>query len=52
MVELKNGSKYEIYEGKNTDQFTWNRYDNKIKLNDHGLLELVINTNDFTLLGS
>lgn len=42
MFEIINGSKYEVYDGKNVDSYTWKKYDNSIRLNDHDLIELVI----------
>lgn len=52
MFELNSGSKYEVFDNKNIDQYTWNKYNNSIRLNDHDLIEIVIDLKDVTLLGT
>ena len=52
MFELNSGSKYEVYDNKNVDQYTWKKYDNLIRLNKHNLIEIVIDLQDVTLMGT
>lgn len=54
MFEIKDGQDYYLYNNINTDPFTWKNYEleNSIEFNRHDMLEVVLNTDDATLLGS
>ena len=52
MYEIKNGSKFVVYDNKNEDLYTWKKYENAVRLNDHDILEIVIDIEDVTFLGT
>ena len=52
MYELKNGSKFVVYDNKTEDLYNWKKYKNSIRINDHDLLEIVVDLQDVTFLGT
>ena len=42
MYEIKQGSKYDVYDNKTVNQYVWKKYENGIRLNDHDLLEIIV----------
>ena len=54
MFELKDGQDYSVYNNLTEDPFTWKQYNSSANLryNKHGMMELVLDTRDATLLGS
>lgn len=54
MYELKNGQIYDIFENINKDAITWKNYNlsNELKMNPNNVMELNLDINDVSLLGS
>jgi len=54
MFFIQDGNKLSLYDNINEDIFTYKKYDLKsaVKINEHGLIEVELNTNDTTLMGS
>ena len=54
MFELKDGQEYSIYKNITVDPFTWKQYNasKNLRYNKHGMMEIVLDTNDAVLYGS
>ena len=52
MYELWGTETIEVYNGINTDSYTWKPYPHVVRLNEHNYLEMVIDIHDVTLLGT
>ena len=54
MFQIKDGSKYDLYNNINEDPFSYKYYNitNSKRVNSHDMIEVVLDTNDTTLLGA
>lgn len=52
MYEVRKGSRYEVYDNKTRNLYDWKEYNTSLRLNQHGLLEMVIDIQDVTLMGT
>jgi hypothetical protein len=52
MFEIKNGSRFEVYDNKTVNLYDWKKYENAIRINNHDLLEIVVDIQDVTFLGT
>ena len=52
MFEIRRGSKYEVYDNKTKNLYDWKKYNTSLRLNQHGLIEMLVDLQDVTLMGT
>ena len=52
MFEARNGSKFQVYNNITDNLFDWKQYNSTLRLNKHNLLEIVVDLQDVTFIGT
>lgn len=52
MYEVRNGSKFQVYNNITKNLFEWKQYNQTMRLNKHNLLEIAIDLQDVTFIGT